>query len=623
MAIIEVQMRLEAFVSLLMNEINRQRLPGRTVEFFPQTKGKLLQRIECTGATVEPSAGASRVIVQATIVFHYNNTLADVRAAGSLQAPVTETFQSTLPITLSLVFDPSGSPSVQWSILGNAVPGRGIPLDLPAEIGIVSGAVVADASTLAIRLGTRLDDPVAEPIISRLEDDDWAQLIAGQVVADVFTAHFAEAIAGALSDNLVLDAPASGAWFPAFGGQPPLAAVSATVVAVDECVFDIDVPVDLQLIGTFQPAGPSMTTTLTLSWEPDSTVCEIVGGLLFTPVASVVINVIAEDKTSERLLGTAQPFAGFIEIARTDESISYQRTAVTDTPAPAFVLQRTEITDDGILTGGSLALQSGKRALDGEVTLPSSGLKRDCTRRIVTVEFRYPSASLRDYGVEGGPPRLLKDGAIFDPPAAWRIIQKAGNTWLDLVLSFEDPPGGRLPVGTATSVYLHTDCGLRWLDLGTIPADHAAPSTGDIAQMLSHCLAISDRWGMGVLNLHWLIDPPDVLHGIDPLRQWTVAARDLPPATPLEFVAVDASGGERRLAAIDVSRHTAVDVFTRATETLQIRTPRGLEAPAPTVWQRWVVPFAELPLEGSGASVVSVGRVIGVRLRASIGRRSR
>ena len=612
MAIIELQMRRDAFISFVMNEINRQRLPSPGIDLFPQIKGKLLQRIECTGATVEASAGAARVIVQADLVFHHN-TLAAVRAAGSLQAPVTERFEVTLPVTIAVAFDSNGVPSVQWSILNGAFPGKSIPLELGDEIPVRSGAVVADDTVVAIRLGTRVDDPVTESIVDRLGSGDWAQLVGGQVIADVFTQHFADAIAGAVDDKLTLDTPAAGAWFPAFGGSGRMVGVSATVVAVDECLFDIDVPVDLQLVGTFQPSGASMVTTLTLSWEPDSTVCEIVGGLLFTPIASVAINGIANDKASERLLGTAQPFEGFREVARTDESITYQRTTVTDTPSPRFVLQRTEITDEGILTGGALSLQSANRSLEAEVTTPSSALKRDCHRRTVTVEFRHATASLRDLGVEGGPPRLLDKGVTFDPPDCWWIVPGASNTWLDLTLAFVDPPSGRLPAGTATSVFLHTDCGLRWLDLGVIPAQRPAPSTGDIVEMLSHCMAISDRWGMGILNLHWLVDPPDVLHGIDPLRQWTVAARGLPVGTHVEFVAVDRGGGERRLGAFEASADFAVDLLTGPTETLLIKTPPDLEAPAPTVWQRWIVPFASTPLEGERVSLVAVGRLIGVR----------
>ncbi len=611
MAIIELQIRRDAFINFFVNEINRQRLPARSVDAFSDIKDKLLQRIECTRATVEPSAGTDRVVVQADLVFHHN-TLAEVRAAGSLQLPVTAKFERTLPVTIAIAFDTNGVPSVGWSIMGGAVPGRTIPLDLPAEIDIVSGAVVADEAIVAIRLGTRTDDPVTDIIVNRLGTADWAQLIGGQALADLFTHHFADAIGGSISDDLTLDTPAAGAWLPAFGALPARAAVSATVVAVDECVFDIDVPVDLQLVATFQPSGASLVTTLTISWEPDSTACEIVAGLLMTPIASIAINQIAQDKTSERLLGTAQPFEEFTEIARTDESISYQRTTVTDTVSPRFVLERTEITDEGILTAGSLSLQSARRSLEGEVTLPSSGLERDCGRKTVTVKFRHPAASLRDIGVEGGPPRLLQDGVLFDPPGCWRIVPGPSNTWLDLTLAFVDPPGGRLPAGTATSVFLHTDCGLRWLDLGTIPADRPAPSTGEIAEMLSRCMAISDRWGMGVLNLHWLVDPPDLLWGLDPLRLWTVAARGIPPGTPIEFIAVGGDGRERRLAVHEARTDFAVDLVTAATETLQIRTARELDAPAPAVWQRWMVPFAEVPVHSERVHLASAGRLIGV-----------
>ncbi|MGH7712063.1 MAG: hypothetical protein ACREOG_12305 [Gemmatimonadaceae bacterium] len=612
MAIVELQMRRQAFADLFKNEINRQRLPSRTLKGISELDGKLLQRIECAAVSIENSAGAGRVTVNADIIFHHN-TLAAVRAAGSLQLPVTEKVQRTIPITLAVVFDQAGRASVQWSVLGGAIPGRNIPVSLPGEFSAVVGAVEANETIVAIRFGTRADDPVFDPIFDRLGPSQWVQFVSGQVIADVFARNFDDAIQDALSDKLVLDTAASGAWFPAFGNSGPFAGASATVIAVDECIFDIDVPVDLQLIGTLAPAGPSLVTTIELSWEPDSTECEIVGGLLFTPIASVVINGIASDKASEKILGTAQPFQGFQEIGRNDESITYQRTSVIDTPSPRFVLNRAEVTDDGFLTGGTLSLLSANRNLVGSVSVPTSGLKTDCHRRTVFVEFRRAKASFEDLGVEGGAPRLLPDGVSFDPPNAWVVVPGPSNTWLDLSLTFVDPPTGRLPVGTATSVFLHTDCGLRWLDLGVIPADHAPPTFVDMAEMLSHCMAISDPWGMGMMNLEWLIDPPDFLGVVDPVREWTIAARELPVDARLEFAAVGRDGSERSLGAVEGQRAVAVHIVTDATETLKIRTNRGMTAPAPLVSQRWVVPFAAIPLRDEPVALASVGRVIGVR----------
>jgi hypothetical protein len=145
----------------------------------------------------------------------------------------------------------------------------------------------------------------------------------------------------------------------------------------------------------------------------------------------------------------------------------------------------------------------------------------------------------------------LADGVVFDPPNSWVVVPAATNTWLDLSLRFIDPPSGRLPVGTATSVFLHTDCGLRWADLGVIPADHPPPSTADMAAMINRCMAISDVWGIGVLNLDWLVDPPDLRRGIDPVRQWTIGPSELPENARLDFVAIgprvasDCSGQSR------------------------------------------------------------------------------
>jgi hypothetical protein len=105
-------------------------------------------------------------------------------------------------------------------------------------------------------------------------------------------------------------------------------------------------------------------------------------------------------------------------------------------------------------------------------------------------------------------------------------------------------------------VYLHTDCGLRWVDLGVIPPDHAPSTVADTAAMTSGCMAISDPWGMGALNLEYLTDPPWDDPGLGLIRQWSLGLVEVPERLRLQFLAVG-YGHPARLARNTVPSPTA------------------------------------------------------------------
>ncbi len=114
-------------------------------------------------------------------------------------------------------------------------------------------------------------------------------------------------------------------------------------------------------------------------------------------------------------------------------------------------------------------------------------------------------------------------------------------------------------------------------------------------------------------GLGWLVDPPHLLHEYDPLRQWSIGARDLPEGCRLEFVAVGQDGAERFIGAMDGRRNVAVQIITNANETLRILAGQLISAPTPVVFQRWIVPFASIPLDGVPTALSAAGGVVGVR----------
>jgi hypothetical protein len=624
MAIIEVQFRKQAFLDYFKAEINRMRLPFPALNFplLPQLQGKMLEQIECLNCSIEATAGDGQITIQTELAIHYHTSLATIRAAGSLKRAVTERLLSTIPVVLSIEFvpQPGSAPRAQlkWVAAFGLLPPGFVPLDLPAGITLLSAGIEAGADVIAIRLGTRADDPVRAPITSRLANSDWSQLVPGQLIADQLTANLSRTLATALSSDLELSKAPTGAWLnfplPFQPWAPPFAIAQAEVTAVDQCLFDIDVDVALTLVAQLAVAGPSLVTTLTLTWDADSTLCDIVSTLVFTPIAGIAVHVIAEDKASETILGLPGSPAGFKKIGQDDDSVTYQSTGFISGPSSSFRLTHSEITGEGILSTGVLQLRPLPRGLQGSVTLPASGLRQDCNTRSVSVNFRPAEVYLNDIGMDG-PPRLFNPGILVNPLGAWVAVPFAGNDRLELALKFVDPPGGRLPTGTPTSVIVQTDCGTRWVDLGTVPALRGEPTEAEISLMISRCMAISNPWADGIMNLDWLIDPnpPDPLHELDQLRQWTIGARDLPEDARLEFVAVTAGGAERVIGAIGGRRNIAAQVITRADETLQIRTAGTLAAPAPVVSQRWIVPIAALPLDDAPAFVGAAGNQVAVR----------
>ena len=135
-----------------------------------------------------------------------------------------------------------------------------------------------------------------------------------------------------------------------------------------------------------------------------------------------------------------------------------------------------------------------------------------------------------------------------------------------VVLTFRDPPGGRLPAGTATSVYLFSNYGVRWVDLGTIPALSPELLVQLDARKLmnSYCDSISNPWAGGLTEFTW-VDPlldPDYLErqaGLGRLRLWSVGLRDLPETARVELLAIGPEGRERQLGVIEGRRNVALE----------------------------------------------------------------
>ncbi|HKD66516.1 MAG TPA: hypothetical protein VKB84_06715 [Candidatus Binataceae bacterium] len=137
--------------------------------------------------------------------------------------------------------------------------------------------------------------------------------------------------------------------------------------------------------------------------------------------------------------------------------------------------------------------------------------------------------------------------------------------------------------------------------------------------MVSECMAISDRWGMGIMNLGWLVDPPGLDLHARPLREWTISASDLAGIGQIDLTAIGPNG-ERALPALTVT-HGAVfgQAITDADETLQLKTRGPVTVPPPDIAQRWIVPWTSVPAAPGVTPLAFLDGVLYVADRDGIG----
>jgi hypothetical protein len=683
MSMIEIQIRADRFCELVKGELNSRPLPSPTVD-APGLKGKPLEKIECVSCSLgEPSNGSGVVTVTGNLAFRYHTSLATVRAVGSLKPAATAEEIRNFELRLHIAFEPfrpsPREPPVLRPVLkydlwlfgfiqgspehGLIIDRGNFPVDFPdqgPDQGPRSAAIEASASVVAIRIGTQLDDPVHAPPVDRTGQDEWVQLITGAYLAEEVRGMLDRALDAADEEpppdpdkpwlpkpkhqKLRKDDAAVAVWEP-YPEMPPYVLAQGDIIAVNACeAFDVDISIELSLSVWFAfPDRDTMRTTATLTWDADSTWCDVWSTVFIGVPFGIAFHVFAEDEISESVLGKSLAPGGgrYREIGRTDESITYERlTWAPSTPSREFVRRHAEVTTEGLVIGG-LIRPKVAYALAGKVIPATSGLAIDCRLQKAGMIFNPAQVVLRNAaaGYIGRPPHVWLEKTVFDPVDAWTI--KGGgvnrsdpyNTSPQTVLTFVDPVPrrlvpprlntftspielGRLPAGTRTSVFLFTDYGVRWVDLGVIP-DVPEPPDGaeDLAQTI--CGSISNPFARGMTRLDWEVDPlldPDYKHlfGIEAVRLWSIGLRELPNTARIEFVALAPDGSERLLGLVEGQRSAALQLVTDANETLAIRPDKPFSAPPPTLSRSWIFPFAAYPLDFEPMTIASAAGLIGL-----------
>ena len=647
MAIIEVQMRTDRFCELVRGEFNSLPLDRPSYDEPVEIAGKSLERIECTSCSFN-EMGDEQVVLDAKLAFDYHDSLINVRNAGSLKpaTPVRKEYLFRLRLWMAFEDKPVRHPVLHYELLAfgiKSVKKDTFPISMPSDLTFVDAAIVANDNVVAIRLGTADGDPVRAPLVDRTDGREWMQHVPGALIADTIRRVFDRTLDEAVKlppppdpnkpwlpkpkkpQELRKEGPASASWNFEFATGFVMA--SGDIVAVEACpLFDVNISIELKLVVTFEfPSPGAMKTRAVLTWDADSTWCDVlttltsvlVLGVPFGIGIGIAFHVGIENEVSDTILGKRiTPGDGFVEAGRTDDSITFEQVAGAPPPPSAeFAITHGKATSAGLALGGVITPKV-RANLVGETVAPIAGIDMNCNLRSVSVSLRPAKVLLRT----DRPDRLpwfFFDKIVFEPAGAWlidvstEIVSPASTTPAHVVLTFRDPPGGRLPPGTVTSVYLFTNYGVRWVDLGVIPL--VSPDLlikFDARKLMNiYCDSISNPWEGGITKFEWvdpLIDPDYIERQVvfGRRRLWTLGLRDLPAIAQVELLAIGPEGRERPLGVIEGRRHVALEVLTEANETLAMRTRRGFDAPAPTLTQSWFYPAATVDMN-AGAAVTA------------------
>jgi len=596
--------------------INRKPLPAPESIANTPLGGVILERIICTSCSVRPSNATGQLVVDVTVEVQYHSTLDDIHLAGSL-APPPATVSPPTVTTVTLTCTTDGRDvNLTWQADAYSI-SETITFPAPTDSPIAAAAIDASADVVAIRLGTRGTDPVRSVPVSQLGGTDWTIHVSSGVFVESLIQRLNASLYAAQRSDVEVTRAARGNWDMFTQGH---ATAWGEISKINGCLF-ANIPIELILDAHFVITGSQLTTQVVLSWEPDTTWCDIVAGLSFATLAGYVLgpltaaagatglvpatsvgvgfvaDPVVDTATNKRVRDQvqAQQQPGFVETAHDDVSITLQQVRQIPLPDRNFVLTHSEFDFFGLTLSGDLE-RLPAITLEGSVRQPFWSSEISCRPTHVEVQWNPPAVTLTAVNAVE-PPTLFGQLTRMTPTQAWSMSQY--DTLNDLVITFGDPPGGRLPGGQQTSVVLCTDRGVRWVHLGVIPAD-----TIDREQLQSDaedfCRSVAKvlrRAADKLTHVDWKVDPlhdpdPDLVNGIAPLRLWQIGILDRPDVNLLDFYVIGPEGTEKRIGTLDDTAAAALPIVTRADEVVGIRTQREMRIPALRLTQAWIKPLS-------------------------------
>ena len=599
MAIIEIQFKQNVFLNILGAKIIRQDFPRSL--FSQLATDRLIERIEMLQvafASDEDLQGISieegQLLAKFSFLLHHTSFV-EARTAGSLQAPPTQTLNCELWLKLA-----PAAPNLQWFISRFEVENQMVPILKVGSIPVGdTGFVVKDMKLfnangiVSVSLSTLDTDVLNANVVDKLEAFEWGFFVDGQVFADQLADSMNAAVKSSIVDepDLEITSFAAGQWWV----NPPRAHTSISLNAIDAGPLDIDVPIKISAESTFIPnlATKALAIKTTISWHAT-------GAISALPGVQGKVN----DAIKEKLVAPE----GMLEVDKGESYISF--LGHSRLFLPHSELFRTDLTNvtvenNGLHARGTVKVYPPPTA-DFYLEEAHWAKKLDCSVKNYTINFKPPV--LHVFTTDSYFKIQVRPTITTDPPGFWapNVVSANSSIGPDAVdIRFDLNPGMNPLVGYSTSAYFETNLGVRWVDLKTVPDKPTLSFVGLKAQAISECMAISDRWGMGIMNLDWLVDPPYVDYGLPAVREWTIIGAGIENAERIVFRAVG-PGGERVLNMHGSGRGDAfLQLITDRDETLVVESRSNLSFAPPQVFQRWIIPQVSIPVS-RGATPVAL-----------------
>lgn len=601
---LEVQFQESVFFEILRAQVVRLDLPRGL--FAGLGSERLYERVDAGAAGFArpednlpiPDADAGQLTFRLPFTQHHTS-LAAARAAGSLQPPASQQINGVAWVRLAAVppSDPLQPVRLRYSLVFLLVEGQQKPaiggdvIDL-GDLGlpVKSLGLFAGDGVVALRFGAGANDDLAGPVTSRLAGKQWGAFVEGQVFATQLAQEFNAAVKDTADSDpdLELVSQEDGHW----SVSPPYAYTSVEVLALRAIpVIKTDVPVRLLASAELQPNAllNRLRIRTTLRWFAHD---------FITNASSGAIEKVQDD-VSDAVVKKFKPPASQHEVERTRDHVVLE----SDRPLPHLRTALFTATVDHAVADGSGLVCTGYVSVAlppvAHFTFepPHWSRHEDCHAKRMVTEFVPPTVHIfavdRFISLKFRSTPLVNPDGFWTPHFGWSGFGP-GNQIAHV--TFDSWPLGMPPGGQSSSAYFDTNCGMRWVDLGVRPYEPPAVSDplSEQVHVISNCMAISDRWGMGVLNLDWLVDPPTLDLGMPLVREWTVVAENLREVELIDLVALGPKV-ERPLGSFPLADGAIfAQVITDADEQLSIRPSRPMVGATPQVLQRWIVPWNRL-----------------------------
>lgn len=505
------------------------------------------------------------------------------------------------------------------------------PLPSPAGVGIVKAALVADGSTVTLRLATSALDNPLQPPANRLPAL-LAQPDAGTPnwLIHIPAAFFIEMVLDPLvsfcsspPDGTIIEESPRAWWIQQDGAWSVWA--KAGLEKIDACpgLFgDVDISTEVTVSARFVEKSDSridigLTIEVNAS-DWDSFRCWLgsagLGSLTFgliNPYLGMVAAIASLTGVSEYLrheVGDATKSLSvrdFTEVSRTASTVSLAGSFPIE-PLPfssdvTFALGPTGLDIQGQIF--PIAPDHLTSFIPDRGPLPGSWKGNiNCSHRSMDHSFTFQALVADELRVGG---RLVRGVPVTVYLTS--IAEPAGKCWiqnLDSRVHFTTPDGielDALPVpikapgmreGDTGFVVLHTSAGLRAYVLGPLPATPVGlPGMQSLIDNFCDRVQMPLR-AIDILELRWVEPPPDYNWGHDPLRQWQIIVQGLAEDAAIE-VRANTSEGPLFATGADFAASSgrgAITLVTNSETDLVLHTPNAGSEANVTLITRWLLP---------------------------------